>query len=102
MEKKIKTNMTNVFDAGLTKAELIVLLIEREKELTKDLNIKNQKEINYKLANKSKLRVKIENSIRRHPSLTLFLIDFKKTRNNKSILLSAFRSAIRILDARPK
>jgi hypothetical protein len=102
VEKKVKTNMTNVFDAGLTKEELIVLLIEREKELIKDLHIKNQKEINYKLANKSKVRIKIENSIRRYPKLTLFLIDFKKRRNNKSILLSAFRIVVRNLNSRPK
>ena len=94
--------MTNVFDAGLTKEELIVLLIEREKELIKDLHIKNQREINNKLANKSKLRVKIESSIRTYPRLALFLINFKKTRNMKSILLRAFQSVIRILNSKPK
>lgn len=99
MEKKIETNMTNVFDAGLTKEELIVLLIEREKELIKDLHIKNQREINNKLANKSKLRIKMDNCIRKYPSLTFFLIELKITRNYKSRIVIRFRYIIRYFNS---
>lgn len=102
MEKKLKTNMANIFHTGLTKEEMVVLLINREKELIKDLHIKNQREIKNKLANKSKLRIKIENNIRRYPRLTLFLIKFNKTENYKSRLLSRFRRVIRFLNSRLK
>jgi hypothetical protein len=102
VEKKLKTNMANIFHTGLTKEEMVVLLINREKELIKDLHIKNQREIKNKLANKSKLRIKIENNIMRYPRLTLFLIKFNKTENIKSRLLSRFRRVVRFLNSRLK
>ena len=88
-------NMRSIFHTELTKEELVVLLIEREKEIIKDLHIKNQREIKNKLANKSKLRIRIDNCIRRYPKLTLFLINFNTTKNYKSHLLIRFRRIIR-------
>jgi len=92
-------NMRSIFHTELTKEELVVLLIEREKEIIKDLHIKNQREIKNKLANKSKLRIKMENCIRKYPSLAFFLIKVKIARNYKSLIVIRLRYIIRYLNS---
>jgi hypothetical protein len=52
------------FDINLTNKELVKVLIEREKELTLDLHIKNTREITYFIQKKPKPIQKIENLIR--------------------------------------
>jgi hypothetical protein len=89
------------FDINLTNKELVKVLIEREKELTLDLHIKNTREITYFIQKKPKPIQKIENLIRKFPRLTLFLIKINKFENYKQRILNQVKKFNRFSKFKP-